>query len=269
VACFVFHSREDVCGILAEDGVECDEWFEDIAPFELIEAPHAVQDCREGRLLDGRQWPGYEGFVGTIKDVFELRELEGLGKNGHLFEEKSVSLLCPLDVDGEGFGGPDASCCDEVAFGEVDRSGQLAVVADADVRERCKGRGRVIASDERRFQHTCAFEQLKFGRQFLDGGSFTAGTQRFSESLFQSDEASGEPIGLRVSWHHLPLPAECIGALPQLRFRHGGLLWEAGGRKLKRWCGGGERVLYGDWIFGIGRRCHGAFLLPFARNLGV
>ena len=104
VAGLVFHVREDVGGILAEDRVECDERLEDVAPLELIEAAHAVENCGEGRLFDRREWAGSEGFVGAIEDVFELRELEGLGEDGDLFEKEGVALLSLLDVDGEGLG---------------------------------------------------------------------------------------------------------------------------------------------------------------------
>ena len=45
VAGLVFHVGEDVRGVLTEDCVEGDQGLEHSAPFELVEAPHAVEDC--------------------------------------------------------------------------------------------------------------------------------------------------------------------------------------------------------------------------------
>jgi hypothetical protein len=86
VAGFVFHAGEDVCRVLAKDGVEGDERLKDVAPLELIEATHAVEDCGEGRLFNGWEWTGGKGLFGAVENVFELREFEGLGKDCDLFE---------------------------------------------------------------------------------------------------------------------------------------------------------------------------------------
>ena len=123
VASLVLHVGEDVDGVLTEDGVEGDEGLEDGAPLELIETAHAVQDGREGRLLDGGERTGGEGFFGTVENVLELREFEGLGQDGDFGEEESVVALRLLDVYGEGFGRPDAAGCEEITLREIDRAG--------------------------------------------------------------------------------------------------------------------------------------------------
>jgi hypothetical protein len=92
---------EDVCGILAEDGVEGDEGLEDVAPLELIEAAHAVEDRGEGRLFDGWERARGECLFSAVEDVFELRELESLREDCDLFEKEGVALLGLLDIDGE------------------------------------------------------------------------------------------------------------------------------------------------------------------------
>ena len=107
VAGLVLHLREDAGGVLSKDGVECDQGLEHSAPLELVQAPHAVENGGEWRSLYGRKFTGLEGFLGAIKDVLQLRQLERLRQNRDLLEQEGVTLLRLLNIGGEGFGRPD------------------------------------------------------------------------------------------------------------------------------------------------------------------
>src|SRR5438270_7187924 len=73
VSGLVFHVGEDATGVLPEDGVEGDQWLENSAPFELVQAPHTMENCGERRLLDWGQTACFESLLGSIQYVFQLR----------------------------------------------------------------------------------------------------------------------------------------------------------------------------------------------------
>ncbi len=192
VASLVFHVGEDVAGVLAEDCVEGNQGLQDVAPFELVQAAHAVEDRGEGGLLDGRHGAGGEGFVGAIEDVFELCELQGLREDGDLFKEQGIVLLGLLNVDGERLGRPNAAGGGEVAFGEVDGAGQVFVAVDANAGERGEGGAGVVAGDESGLQHAGAFEQLELGGELLGVGGLAAAQEKIAEAQLQLFEAIRE-----------------------------------------------------------------------------
>ena len=207
VAGLILHVGEDAAGVLAKDGVEGDERLEHGAPFELVQAPHAVEDRGERRLLDGREIACLEGLLGAIEDVLQLRELESLRQDGDLFEQERVALLRLLNVDGERFGRPDAVSCGEISFGQVNDARQLLIALDADVGKRGEGGIGVVSGDQGRLEHAGAFEQLELRRELLEGGRLAAGAQNLGESFFQPGESQRQSVC--VLCRPAPSPIAC------------------------------------------------------------
>jgi hypothetical protein len=210
MASLVFHNGEDVGGVLTEDRVKGDEGLKHEAPFILIEAAHAVERGGKRRLLDGWKVAGAKGLFGAVEDVFELRELEGLRKNGDLFEEERVASLGLLGVDRERFGGPDALRGREITFGEVNDTRKFFVAIDKDMREGGEGSGGLFAMKERSLEHPRAFEEFELRREFSGSRGFAARGEYGFEALVEAGEAFGEAVG-RGTGDCLPVSAEGFG----------------------------------------------------------